>query len=79
MHEVEAGFTVALVVLLAVLGWAVFVHFFPERACRCCSGSGRWLGLHCWRCKGTRRTWRAGARLVHRVKLSLRQAWDERP
>ncbi|MGH3272346.1 MAG: hypothetical protein ACRDN1_25270, partial [Trebonia sp.] len=78
VEVIETGLTVALVVLLAVLGQAVLAYFSPQRKCRWCSGTGRWLGQRCLRCKGTRRTWRLGARLVHKVKLSLRQAWDER-
>lgn len=60
--------------LLAVLGWALFVLISPYRTCRWCrERKGR-----CWRCKGRRLTRRLGARLVHKVKLSLLQAWDER-
>ena len=36
MHVIETGFEVAAVVLLAVLGWAVFVYFSPYRECRWC-------------------------------------------
>ena len=32
----------------------------------------------CWRCKGTRLTRRLGGYHVHKVRLSLLQAWDER-
>ncbi|HEY2059966.1 MAG TPA: hypothetical protein VGH57_16475 [Amycolatopsis sp.] len=78
MHVIETGLTVALVVLLSASGWAVFVLFSPYRKCRWCSGTGRWMGQRCWRCKGTRLARRAGAGLVHKVKLSLRQAWDDR-
>lgn len=60
--------------LLAVLGWALFVLVSPYRPCRWCRGhKGR-----CWRCKGRRLTRRLGAYHVHKVKLSLLQAWDER-
>ena len=60
--------------LLAILGWAVFAYFSPYRECRWCKGrKGR-----CWRCKGSRRTRRPGAWAVHKVRLSLLQAWDER-
>ena len=76
MHLIETGLAVAAVVLLAVLGWAVFVYFSPYRACRWCRNRPR--GRRCWRCKGTRLTRRLGARQVHKVKLSLQQAWDER-
>lgn len=32
----------------------------------------------CWRCRGHRQTRRWGAWHVHKAKLSLVQAWDER-
>jgi len=60
--------------LLGIVGWAVFISFSPYRTCRWCKGKkGR-----CWRCKGTRLTRRLGAFHVHKVKLSLIQAWEER-
>jgi len=76
MHVIETGLDVAAVILLALLGWGVFVYFSPYRECRWCRN--RRLGRRCWRCKGTRLTRRLGARQVHKVKLSLLQAWDER-
>ena len=76
MHAVESGFVVAAVVLLAVLGRAVFVHFSPYRECRWCAGRRR--GRRCWRCKGSKLTRRLGAKTVHKTKLSLQQAWAER-
>lgn len=33
----------------------------------------------CWRCKGTKLTRRLGGKLVHKIKLSVQQAWAERP
>jgi hypothetical protein len=94
MHAVETGFEVAAVVLLAILGRAVFVYFAPYRECRWCRPGGLYFGSlparaighkarpsrkrRCWRCKHTKLTGRLGARQVHKVKLSLRQAWDER-
>jgi hypothetical protein len=78
MHVIETVFEVAALVLLAVLGWAVLVHFSPYRECRWCRAFAR-LHLRCHRCKGTRLTRRLGAKQVHKVKLSLRQAWEERP
>ena len=48
---------------------------------------GRTIGLEplpprrrrrCWRCKGSKLTRRLGARHTHKLKLALRQAWDER-
>lgn len=77
MGVIEAGFEVAAAVLLAVAGRAVLVYFWPDRACRWCAAFAR-LHLRCRRCGGTRRTWRLGARHVHRVRLSLQRAWDER-
>ena len=76
MHLIETGFTAAAVILLAILGRAVFVYFSPYRECRWCRNRPR--GRRCWRCKGTRHTRRLGAKQVHKVKLSLLQAWDER-
>jgi hypothetical protein len=94
MEVIETGFTVAAVALLVVLGWAVFVYFSPFRECRWCRPGGLLFGSllvrmaghaprpsrkrRCWRCKRTKLTRRLGAQHVHRVKLSLRQAWDER-
>lgn len=76
MHLIETGLEVALVILLAVLARAVFVHFSPYRTCRWCRNRKR--GRRCWRCKGTKLTGRLGAKTVHKVKLSLQQAWEER-
>jgi len=93
MHAVETGFEVAAVVLLAVLGRAVLVNFRPYRECRWCRPGSLLggsllarMGGHeprqsrkrrCWRCKHTKLTRRLGAKQVHKVKLSLRQAWQE--
>lgn len=76
MHIIGTVFGVAAIVLLAITGRAVFVYFSPYRECRWCRNRRR--GRRCWRCKGTRRTRRFGARQVHKVRLSLLQAWDER-
>ena len=75
MHVIETGFQVAAVVLLVVLAWAVFVYVSPYRKCQWCAVFGR---FRCRRCKGTKMTRRLGAKHVHRVKLSLQQAWAER-
>jgi hypothetical protein len=75
MHVIETAFAVAAVVMLAVLGHAVFVYFSPYRECRWCRNRRR--NRRCWRCKGTRLTRRIGAKHVHKVRLSLLQAWDE--
>jgi hypothetical protein len=77
MHVIETGFEVAAVVLLGALGWAAFVYFSPYRRCRWCQAFAR-LGLRCRRCRGSKLTRRLGARQVHKVKLSLAQAWAER-
>ena len=76
MHLIETGLEVTLVVLLAVLAWSVFVYVSPYRPCRWCQD--RRPGRGCWRCKGARMTRRLGAKQVHKVKLSLQQAWEER-
>lgn len=78
MHVIETGLTVAAVVLLAVLVWAVFVYLSPYRRCRWCAAFAR-LHLRCRRCGGRRLTRRLGAKTVHKVKLSLAQARAERP
>ncbi len=77
MHLIETGFTVTLIVLLAVIGWSVFVYLSPYRECRWCAAFAS-LRMRCRRCKGTKLTRRLGARHVHRVRLALRQAWEER-
>lgn len=77
MGVIEAWCGVAAVILLGVLGWAVFVYFSPYRKCRWCKPFARFR-LRCPRCKGSRLTRRLGARHAHRVRLSLQQAWDER-
>jgi hypothetical protein len=80
--------------LLAVLGRGVFLLLAPYRECRWCRPGGPLGGSlparlaghkpkrrrrrSCWRCRGDRLTRRWGAYHVHKVKLSLVQAWDER-
>ncbi len=76
MHVIKMGFDMTAVILLAILARAVFVYFRPYRECRWCRGRRR--GRRCWRCKGTKLTRRLGAKQVHKVKLSLLQAWEER-
>lgn len=76
MHVIETGFTVTALIMLAILARAVFMYFSPDRECRWCRN--RAIGVRCWRCKGTKRTWRLGARKVHHLKLALQQAWEER-
>jgi hypothetical protein len=94
MHTIETALELVAVMLLAVLGRAVFLYLRPYRECRWCrrggllGGSllaraaghqpGRRRKRRCWRCKGTRLTRRIGARQVHKVRLSLQQASEER-
>jgi len=68
-------------VLLFTALYALFLLFKPYRKCRWCAKDsllsrlpGRGL---CWRCHGHKVTRRFGAYHVHKVKLSLIQAWDE--
>ena len=76
MHLIETALTAAAVIGLAVLARAVFVYISPYRTCRWCEN--RRSGRRCWRCKGTRQVRRIGAKTVHKVRLSLLQAWEER-
>lgn len=94
MRVIETGFTVTAVALLVILARAVFVYLCPYRECRWCRPGGliggslpARIGGHeprprrkrgCWRCHGSRQTRRLGARQVHKARLALRQAWDER-
>ena len=94
MHVIETGAGWAAVILLAILAQAVIAYFSGYRKCRWCRPGGvlggslpaRMAGHkprpkragRCWRCKGSRLTRRLGAKWVHKVKLSLRQAWEER-
>jgi hypothetical protein len=71
VHVIET----AAAALTAILGWAVFVLVSPYRECRWCRNKPR---RHtCWRCH-ERPVRRLGAKPVHKVKLSLIQAWEER-
>lgn len=76
MHLIGTGFTVAAVTGLAILARAVFVYVSPYRECRWCRSRPR--GRRCWRCHGSNQVRRLGAKQVHRVRLALQQAWDER-
>jgi hypothetical protein len=77
MHVIETGLELTAVILLASLGWSLVVYVSPYRECRWCRE--RRNGRRCWRCKGTRLTRRLGSKQIHKVGLSLRQAWEERP
>jgi hypothetical protein len=79
---------------LALPGLLLFAYVKPYRTCRWCRPGGlirgsviaRMAGHEpkrrrrrgCWRCKGTKLTRRLGAKQVHKVKLALLQARDER-
>lgn len=65
----------AAAALLAILGWGVFVLISPYRECRWCRGR---RGRRCWRCKGSRQTRRLGSWAVHKIRLAIWQAWEER-
>jgi hypothetical protein len=58
-----------LVVLALIAAYAVFVLVFPTGQCRKCGGWGhkakRPRNRSCKRCKGTGRSFRPGARIVH--------------
>ena len=69
--------TVAAIVLVIIAARALFVLVSPYRECRWCRNNAR-RRRGCWRCKGTKLTRRFGAWPVHKVKLSLVRAWDER-
>ena len=79
MHVIELGLEGTGLILLAVLGWAVFVYCSPYRPCRWCRNRRPGRRHRCWRCKGTKHTRRSGAKTVHKGKLSVLQAWEERP
>ena len=94
MHVIGQAAQLAAAALLAILGRGVFLYFAPYRECRWCrpggvlggslparmagAGPGKRRRRSCWRCRGVRQTRRCGAYHVHKVKLSLIQAWDER-
>lgn len=60
--------THVLIVLALIAGYAVFTLIRPMKACRRCSGWGARgkRRSYCTRCNGTGRSFRFGARLVHR-------------
>lgn len=67
-----------LMLLAAVAGYGLFVLVSPTGSCRKCSGWGARTGRRrkvsaCGRCQATGRTFRPGARLVHRgAALAIR-------
>jgi hypothetical protein len=74
----------ALVILAAVVGYAIWAYNHPWRDCPRCKGSGRnRLSTKrrrgkCWRCKGTREVRTLGARMLHRAVRSARSSWRGR-
>jgi DnaJ-class molecular chaperone len=73
-----------LIFLAIVAGYGLFVLVRPAGACRKCSGWGARKGRRrrvsaCGRCKGTGKTFRPGARLVHRgAALAIRSMRERR-
>jgi hypothetical protein len=66
----------ASAVVLGIVGWLVFAYVSPYRECRWCRGKRK--GRRCWRCHGRKQVRRLGAYHIHKVRQSIRQAWDER-
>jgi hypothetical protein len=68
-----------LLVLIAARG--LFVLFWPYTTCGWCKDRRArprpWNRRRCWFCQNTRMRRRIGAGLVHKVKLSLIQAYQE--
>ena len=82
MAGIEHIAEVAGVLLLAVLGRGLAVLIWPYKDCGWCKNRKEhprpWNRGRCWFCHGSRLRRRLGAGLVHKVKLSLIQAWNER-
>jgi len=94
VHMIEQAIEVAVAVLAVIAGRAVFLYFRPWRPCRWCRPGGLLGGSilaalagheakprrrrSCWRCHGRKLTRRWGAWHVHKTRLSLIQAWEER-
>lgn len=72
-------------ILAVLLGLAavrsLFVLFLPYKDCGWCKDRRAyprpWNRGRCWFCHGTRLRRRLGAGLVHKIKLSLIQAYQE--
>lgn len=66
----------ALVVALAILGYAIRAYFWPYHRCPRCRGTGTNPGSSgrrwgkCRRCKGSRQVKTLGARFLHRAVRS---------
>jgi hypothetical protein len=78
LEQVISGLAVVLV-LIAARG--LFVLILPYRECGWCSDRREhprpWNRRRCWFCQNTRKRRRIGAKTVHKVKLSLIQAYQE--
>ena len=70
------------VLFAAIAARALFLLIWPYKTCGWCKHRARrrrpWNRRSCWFCHNTRLRRRLGAGLVHKVKLSLAQAWRER-
>ena len=79
--DIEHVAELAGVVLLLILGRALVVLIWPYKDCGWCADRKvrprPWNRRRCWFCHNRRLRRRLGAGLVHKVKLSLVQAWDE--
>jgi hypothetical protein len=68
--------------LTAIAARGLFLLACPYKTCGWCRDRRErrrpWNRGACWFCGNTRLRRRAGAGLVHKVKLSLIRAWDER-
>lgn len=70
--------TVFLLIVAALVVWAVSLYVWPFGPCGKCKGSGRNAGSNrqrfgdCKRCGGSGRRQRLGSRTVHRQVLALR-------
>lgn len=67
-----------LIVLGLLLGWALFVHGSPYKACPWCKHKKP--GRSCWRCGGRRELRRLGSVYVRRAKVAARnqiREWRE--
>jgi len=69
------------VLLVLTVARGLFVLFWPYKTCGWCEDRREhprpWNRRRCWFCHNTRQRRRIGAALVHKVKLSLVQAYQE--
>lgn len=72
MSRLDAAAVGLALIAVAAVGWLVSLWLWPYRMCSWCNGTGRNPGSNssrhglCWRCKGSPRKLRRGARLVRR-------------